>query len=141
MKIDTTYLSRCILALDMAYSKLQEYSQNDIEYDIYRSAVIKEFEIILEQSGKLLKKALKPYFHTSKEVDKLFFKDIFRQAGLHGLLEVDEVQRWLEYRDNRNSTSHDYGEDLANKTLILMKQFIIDSKNLVDTIETNVNQR
>jgi nucleotidyltransferase substrate binding protein (TIGR01987 family) len=139
LKIDTSYLSRCILALDMAYIKLQEYSQDDIEYDIYRSAVIKEFEIILEQSGKLLKKALKPFFHTSKEVDKLFFKDIFRQAGLHGLLEVDEVQRWLEYRDNRNSTSHDYGEDLANKTLVLMRQFIIDSKNLVDKIEKNVN--
>ena len=95
---------------------------------------IKEFEIILEQSGKLLKKVLKPYFHTSKAVDKLFFKDIFREAGLHGLMEIDEVQRWCEYRDNRNSTSHDYGESLANNTLILIPQFIKDAQNVTNII-------
>jgi len=141
MHIDTTYLKRCILALDKAYNNLQEYSTDDIEYDIYRSAVIKEFEIILEQSGKLLKKVLKPYFHTSKAVDRLYFKDIFREAGLHDLLEIDEVQRWLEYRDNRNSTSHDYGEDLANHTLTLIKQFVIDANNLVKVIEINASKR
>jgi nucleotidyltransferase substrate binding protein (TIGR01987 family) len=134
MKIDTTYLKRCILALDKAYEKLDKYAVEDIEYDIYRSAVIKEFEIILEQSGKLLKKSLKPYFHSSKAVDRLYFKDIFREAGLHGLLEVDEVERWLEYRDNRNNTSHDYGEDLANETLVLMKSFIKDASALADIV-------
>lgn len=139
LKIDTTHINRCILALDMAYNKLQTYSQDDIEYDIYRSAIIKEFEIILEQSGKLLKKALKPYFHTPKEVDRLTFKDIFRQAGLHSILEIDEVQRWLEYRDNRNATSHDYGEELANTTLVLIKQFIVDSKNLVNRLNIDVD--
>ncbi len=137
MKIDTEYLQRCIKALDMAYEDLQKYSTDEIRYDIYRSAVIKEFEIILEQSGKLLKKILKPYFHTSKAVDRLYFKDIFREAGLHDLLELEEVERWLQYRDNRNSTSHDYGVDLANHTLSLMKQFIIDANRLVSVIENN----
>jgi len=137
MKIDTSYLQRCVLALDKAYDNLQKYSTDEIEYDMYRSAVIKEFEIILEQSGKLLKKMLKPYFHTSKAVDKLYFKDIFREAGLHDLLKVDEVQRWLEYRDNRNSTSHDYGEELANNTLVLIKQFVKDASNLIEVINNN----
>jgi nucleotidyltransferase substrate binding protein (TIGR01987 family) len=135
MFIDTTYLKRCILALQQAFERLNNYDSEDIEYDIYRSAVIKEFEIILEQSGKLLKKRLKPYFHSSKAVDKLYFKDIFREAGLHGLLDLEEVERWLEYRDNRNSTSHDYGEYLANETLVLIKQFIIDATNLTKVID------
>lgn len=137
MKIDTSYLVRCTLALEKAYENLQNYSTDEIEYDIYRSAVIKEFEIILEQSGKLLKKVLKPYFHTSKAVDKLYFKDIFREAGLHSLISIDEVERWLIYRDNRNNTSHDYGEDLANHTLTLMSQFILDAKHLAEVIEKN----
>ncbi len=136
MKIDTTYLKRCILALDKAYHSLKNYSEEDIEYDIYRSATIKEFEIILEQSGKLLKKSLRPYFHTSKAVDSLYFKDIFREAGLHGLLGIDEVERWLKYRDNRNSTSHDYGVDLANETLVLMEQFIVDATRLVEVVSS-----
>lgn len=137
MKIDTTYLKRCILALDKAYHLLKTHSQDDIEYDIYRSATIKEFEIILEQSGKLLKKRIKPYFHSSKAVDSLYFKDLFREAGLHGLLGVEEVQRWLEYRDNRNNTSHDYGVNLANETLVLIEQFIIDATKLVEVVQTD----
>ncbi len=134
-RIDTTYLSRCNLALERAYIQLGKYQISDLEYEIYRSAVIKEFEIILEQSGKLLKKALRPYFHSNKAVDKLVFKDIFRQAGLHGLLSIDEVERWLKYRDNRNSTAHDYGEFLANETLVLIKQFIVDSRQLIEVID------
>jgi len=135
--IDTSYLNKCNLALERAYGRLVNYESSDIEYEIYRSAVIKEFEIILEQSGKLLKKTLRPYFHSNKAVDKLMFKDIFREAGLHGLITLDEVERWLEYRDNRNSTAHDYGEFLANETLVLMKQFIVDSRRLIEVIDAN----
>jgi len=138
-KIDITFLTRCIEALDKANNFLDNYNVKDIEYDIYRSAVIKEFEIILEQSGKLLKKTLKPYYHTSKAVDKLYFKDIFREAGNHGLLDIEEVQRWCEYRDNRNNTSHDYGEYLANNTLPLIKQFIIDAKKLAEVVGSDDN--
>jgi nucleotidyltransferase substrate binding protein (TIGR01987 family) len=140
LDIDTTYITRCIDALERAYQNLQQYSCEELEYDIFRSAVIKEFEIVLEQSGKLLKKILKPYFHSSKAVDNLYFKDIFREAGLHGLMSIDKVERWLAYRDNRNSTTHDYGAGLANETLLLMKQFIIDTRNLIQIIE-NENQK
>jgi len=136
-ELDTTYVKKCVMALDRAFGLLKKYAEEDIEYEIYRSAVIKEFEIILEQSGKLLKKRLKPYFHTNRAVDKLIFKDIFRQAGLHGLLSVDEVQRWLEYRDNRNSTSHDYGEFLANETLVIIERFIVDVKRLIEVIDAH----
>jgi len=136
-ELDTTYIKRCNLALQRAFEYLTKYDEDEIEYEMYRSAVIKEFEIVLEQSGKLLKKLLKPYLHTNKAVDKLNFKDIFRQAGLHGLLTIDEVERWLEYRDNRNSTSHDYGEYLANETLVIIVQFIKDTNRLIEVIDDN----
>lgn len=140
MILDTSYLVRCIDALEKAYHSLSNYTQDDIEFDIFRSAVIKEFEIILEQSGKILKKVLKPYFHSSKVVDKFYFKDIFREAGHHGVLSIEEVERWFTYRDNRNSTAHDYGVGLANNTLCLIEQFIKDARNLVEAIEIE-NQR
>lgn len=133
--IDTSYLKRCIEALDRAYAKLQEYDCETIEFEVYRSAVVKEFEIILEQSGKLLKKRLRPFFHSNKAVDQLYFKDLFRHAALHDLLTTDEVERWLEYRDNRNATSHDYGEDLANTTLKLIPPFLMDAKRLAEVID------
>ncbi len=108
MKLDTTYFERCIRTLEKAHSLLLRAEQDTIEHDMYRSACIKEFEIILEQSGKLLKKMLQPYFHSSKETDKLYFKDVFRQAVLRGIMNIETCERWLKYRDYRNNTAHDY---------------------------------
>jgi len=102
---------------------------------MYRTACIKEFEIILEQSGKLLRKVLTPYFHTSKEVDKLYFKEIFRHAVLRSLITDETCMRWLEYRDNRNNTAHDYGVNFAEETMILLPQFITDALELAELIK------
>jgi hypothetical protein len=41
------------------------------------------------------------------------FKDLFRSAAKYGLLLQNEVIRWLKYRDNRNNTTHDYGQKFA----------------------------
>jgi len=133
--IDTQFLQRCIQALDRALQLLQNSPKDSIEYEMYRSACIKEFEIILEQSGKLLKKVLKPYFHTPKAVDRLYFKDIFRKAALHDLLTLDQTERWCQYRDNRNNTAHDYGFSFAEETLVLLPQFIKDAQSLVQSIQ------
>lgn len=101
MKIDTAYLERCIATLDKALTLLKQSSPDNIDYDLYRSACVKEFEIILEQCGKLLRKALKPYFHSSKAVDQLIFKDVFRNAVLRNIILFEEGERWLQYCDNR----------------------------------------
>lgn len=128
--IETGYLNKCIDTLQKAYDMIMSVSVDDAHYDLYRSAVVKEFEIILEQSGKLLRKALKPYFHSSKEVDRLYFKDVFRHAVLRGIISDEAGERWLRYRDNRNDTAHDYGVEFANTTLELIPQFIKDAQAL-----------
>ncbi len=93
MKLDVAFLERCIATLDKALTLLQKSNLEDIDYEMYRSASIKEFEIILEQSGKLLRKALKPYFHSSKAVDQLVFKDVFRHAVLRSLITNEACER------------------------------------------------
>ena len=134
MKIDTAYLERCIATLDNARTLLNKTNPESIDYDMYRSACIKEFEIILEQSGKLLRKALKPFFHSSKAVDQLVFKEVFRHAVLRNIITTDDCERWLQYRDNRNNTSHDYGVNFAEETLVLLPRFIADATDLAVAI-------
>ncbi len=134
-QLNTDYYARCITTLDRAFTQLQTLSADDDLYDIYRAACVKEFEIILEQTGKLLKKCLKPYFSSSKQVDQLNFKDVFRYAAKHGLLELAEAERWLVYRDNRNETAHDYGEGFANETLGLLPQFVVDAYRVNEVIK------
>ena len=133
--IDTSFIERCIKTLAKALELLKGCDENDIDYDMYRSACIKEFEIILEQTGKLLKKTLIPYFPGSKEADQLVFKDIFRHAALHSIISIEEAGRWLVYRDNRNTTAHDYGQGFAEDTLKLLPQFVTDAKNIVSSLQ------
>lgn len=137
--IATAYLERCISTLDKAYGLLKQTDPQEIDYDMYRSACIKEFEIILEQCGKLLRKALKPYFHASKAVDQLYFKDVFRQCVLRSIISVDLCERFLAYRDNRNITAHDYGVKFAQETLVLLPTFITDAYLIVDAIKQQNN--
>ena len=70
MHIDTSFLQRCVQTLERSLELLNSSDKDSIEYDMYRSASVKEFEIILEQSGRLLKKVLKSYFHSPKEADR-----------------------------------------------------------------------
>lgn len=133
-KLNTNYFTRCITTLEQAFSALNQQPIDSLLYDIYRAACVKEFEIILEQTGKLLKKVLKPYFASPKQVEQLTFKDIFRHASKHGLISLEEAERWLLYRDNRNDTAHDYGVGFAAETLTLLPQFILDAYHINEVI-------
>lgn len=128
--IDTTYLQKCIETLEKAFGLMQESDQSGIDYELYRSASVKEFELIMEQTGKLLKKALKPYFHSSIAVDRLYFKDVFREAARRDLISVEISERFLNYRDLRNNSAHEYGENHAEDVILVMHQFIPDVKEL-----------
>ncbi len=135
MSIDTTFLRRCIESLDRAVAGIEQLDDGDVMYDIFRAACVKEFELVLEQSGKLLRKRLAAYFPSNRQADRLNFKDVFRHAALRDLLTPDAVERWLGYRDHRNDTAHDYGEDFAEATLALLAGFIDDARALADMIE------
>ena len=136
MNIDTTFLRRCIRTLEIALEEIEKHrAAGDVLYDIYRAACVKEFELILEQSGKLLRKRLAAFFASNRQADRLAFKDLFRHAARHGLIDSEAVERWLRYRDNRNDTAHNYGEDFAEATLKLLPTFVADAKTLADMIE------
>jgi nucleotidyltransferase substrate binding protein (TIGR01987 family) len=114
---------------------LQAAEENSIEYEMYRNSLVKGFEMTIEQSGKLLRKKLAPYFSSKRELDKVTYKDLYRHALRHGLLEAQEVERWFAYRDNRNSTTHDYGQAFAEETLTLIEPFIKDAYRLKEMID------
>ena len=137
MTIDTAFLRRCIDTLERAMDEIVIHgTTEDFLYDIYRAACVKEFELVLEQSGKLLRKRLANFFASNRQADRLAFKDLFRHAAKHGLIEPDAAERWLRYRDNRNDTAHNYGEDFAEVTLKLLPSFVADARALADTIES-----
>ena len=91
----------------------------------------------LEQSGKLLKKKITPFMVSKKAADMLTFKDIFREANKCSLISNEETERWMVYRDNRNTTAHDYGESFAEETLKMIPDFLNDVRNLKKVIDND----
>jgi len=141
MTLNLDNLARCIQTLDRSLHHLEQSESGSDDYEVYRNAVIKGFELTLETSGKLLRKVLRDYVANPKTVNDLVFKDLFRQAAQHNLMNLDEVERWFAYRDSRNDTAHDYGLEFAEKVLKLIKEFLHDARRLHERLSArNIQQ-
>ena len=140
MTLSVEHLQHTANTLEQAMIRLQQTSEEDkVLYDLFRNAAIKSFELSLETTGKLLRKVLKLYTGNPKSVDQLVFNDLFRHAAKHGLLDDVEVERWLSYRANRNTTAHDYGENFAEQTLVLLPDYLVDLRQLAQRMQDVFN--
>ena len=125
--LDTNHFERCLATLDRGLELYQAAVADSLDADMYRSACVKEFELLVEIAGKLLKKKLRPYFASNRDADKLTYKGIFRHATKYNLLPLDVAERWLAYRDIRNRTAHEYGADYANEAVAVLPAFAADA--------------
>lgn len=135
MSLQTDHLKKCLVTLEAALYQLKHSPAGSVEYDIYRNAVIKGFELSLETSGNLLRKGLKFFYSNPGAVDELTYKDVLRNAAKHRLLTPEAVTRWFTYRDNRNLTAHDYGAALAEDALRILPEFILDARELAGVLD------
>lgn len=71
MYLDTDHFARHIVTLESSLTLLNRSEPESIDYEIFRNAVVKGFELTLETGGKLLRKALKAFTGSPKEVDQL----------------------------------------------------------------------
>lgn len=127
---NTDHLVRCIQTLESALTLYSGAAEDSVEQEVYRNAIVKGFELTQETAFKLLRRALRAFGHSSNKLDATPVKELLRMAATHGLMQVDAVERWFEYRDNRNNTAHDYGVGFAEETLALLPGFLADVKAL-----------
>ena len=132
--LDLTALERCLATLQRAHARLVVTSPTDDDHDLFRAACVKEFELILEIVVKLLRKVLREYVTSTRELVNMPFKTILRLAAQHGLLSLDEVDRWLLHRDNRNTSAHEYGMQFAEKIVSTLSTFISDTNAVLTTL-------
>ena len=137
--IDTSGFRRCIGTLDDAFGHLQREAPDGPMRDIFRAACVKEFELVLEVGGALLRRRLRDFLASNREADRLTFRDAFRHGAKHALITADACERWLRYRDVRNASAHDYGERFAETALKLIPAFVADARALADAVEGEDN--
>ena len=130
MRLNTEFLDRCIQTLAEALRELATRDLEDLMHDMMRAACVKQFELILEQSNALLRKRLRPFFASNREIDRLTFKDVYRHSARRGLMSVEEGERWMRYRDIRNQTAHEYGKAYAERAVQALPAFLEDAKAL-----------
>ena len=130
MNLNTDHLKRCIATLRSSLALYERADAHSIDQEVFRNAIVKGYELTQETSFKLLKKGLRDFGHGAKKLDTTPIKDVLRLSATHGLMTLEEVERWFAYRDNRNDTAHDYGENFAKETLRLIPGFIDDVTRL-----------
>jgi len=137
MALNVEHLNRTVATLEQALLAIEQHPEatDGVLFDLYRNAAIKSFELSLETAGKLLRKALKAFEASPRTVDGWVFNDVLRHAGKHSILSSAEVERWLAYRANRNSTAHDYGAGFANDTLQLLPAYLQDVRALAAALQ------
>ncbi len=135
MDIDTSGFRRCIDTLEAAFAHLQREGPDGPMRDIFHAACAKEFELVLDIGGALLRRRLRDFFASGHKADRLTFGDAFRHAAKHALISAEACERWLRYRDIRNASAHDYGERFAETALELIPAFAADARALADAIE------
>ncbi len=139
MKFNTDHLNRCIRTLESSLAFYQKAELDSVDQEVFRNAIVKGYELTQETAFKLVRKLLKDFGHSAKKLDATPIKEILRLSATHGLMTLAEVERWFAYRDNRNSTAHDYGEGFAKETLRLLPDFIADVKTLEEVLRTHLD--
>lgn len=130
-----THLTKSILALEVVISAYKTYAQSEF-ISFIEDSCVKRFEFTVEISWKTMKKFLKEFYgKTDKE---LTMNTIFRLMQGYGY--IASWEKWREYYNLRNDTSHDYSQAKATKILEVLEIFIADVKFLAENLEKEINK-
>ncbi len=107
-------------------------SQKDTKIKEYiKDSCIKRFEYTYETSKKIMNKYLKKEFDKTEQ--DLSINNIFRQ--MYGLNLIENFENWVDYREKRNDTSHEYSQAKSNAILEIIPNFIKDVEYLINGLE------
>lgn len=129
--------------LEKAVAKLEEaieYYESDLAANdprlgiLLRSAVIQAFEFTYQLSLNMLKRYLELASPNPAEIDDMDFNDIIREALRRGLVR-SELSAWIDYRHNRNMTSHAYNEPKAQEVFESVPDFLQEARYLLTRLQ------
>jgi len=133
MKLDLSALEKAVASLDKALTRATG-APGDEEL---RDAVIQRFEYTYELCWKMVKRRVETDAPVPSDVDAMSFPALMREAAERGL--VLDVTRWLEYREQRNVTSHTYNATKAQSVFETTRPFLIDARALLSELQKRNN--
>lgn len=133
MSLHFDSLTKSIGNLERSIKTANRVDESDEDLkETVRAGVIQHFEVAYEVSWKMLKRWLKENIGTAS-VDGVTQRNLFRLGSENRL--IADVERWMEYHEARNSTSHTYDEDAAENVFAEATEFVHDAKHLLKMLE------
>lgn len=128
-----------IFAFENSTNRLKEildrYQINTNDTGI-RDAVIQRFEFTYSIALKTLNKYLMEYSFIP--IKQLSFNEMIRTANQLDLLKSN-LEKWTEFREMRNLTSHTYDEEVAEKVVRIVPDFYEEVSFLLQKLRDTQN--
>lgn len=129
-ELDLSLLKSCFATLKECYSDYSKQSDEKIK-TYMKDSCIKRFEYTYETAKKIMNKYLKKeYDKTEKD---LSINNIFREMFALGL--IKSFENWVEYREKRNTTAHEYDIKKTYPIIDIIPEFIEDVEFFITSIE------
>ena len=136
MKLDLSSFRKAVESLQrtlqVADDKDFMSGLSDSQKDAIRAGVIQNFEFTYELCWKFMKRWLEVNLG-STYVEGVARRQLFRLSAENKL--IGDVDKWMEYHDARNETSHTYDEDTAEDVFETARGFLGDAEKLLKAIE------
>lgn len=130
-----------ISALENAHKRLCDVLKIFVENendDIVRDSVIQRFEFTYSLALKTLKKYFEGVAFVMEDVQQMTFNQVIRVANQLDLLHF-ELDKWTEFRQMRNLTSHTYDEEVARKVVAVVPDFCEEVGYLLKQLRSKIN--
>jgi len=134
--LDISPLINAINALADGVEAYQEGKKNSATkantLNTLQSGVIQNFEVTYELSWKFMKRWLEKNINPSVTLG-ISRKEFFRIAKEHKL--ISDSEKWLEFHEARNESSHTYDKETADDVLEISFEFLGFAKEFLSILE------
>lgn len=129
-ELDLTLLKSSLSTLKESYNDLNLQQSERIKTYV-KDSCVKRFEYTYETAKKIMNKFLKKEY--DKTESELSINNIFRE--MYGLGLIQNFENWVNYREKRNFTSHEYNIALTYSIIDVIPNFIKDTEYLIENLE------
>ncbi len=132
-KLDISSLEN---ALESFKKALSYFHSNKNSYSEYiRDACIKRFEYSYELTTKMLRRHLANIPETPSEIKEYSFQKLIREGFSKGIL-LHSWDVWAVYRQNSNTTSNSYNENIAIDIVAEIPAFLSEAEYFLQKLKT-----
>lgn len=139
--LDVTALTQSLTSLEEVVARYTDpkfmNTLDDWAQAGFAAGVIQNFEFCYELAWKFMRRWLEQQ-EGAERVSGVPRRELYRIAHKYGL--IDSVDRWMDYHEHRNLTSHTYSQVVATEVAHSAVEFLEDYRHLVNVLSKHNEQ-